>query len=213
MIKQEQVYDIVRALKPRTIASIQDTQEYKVPIIITQHDIYDNSTISGQKTTYHESLDSKTKKKDNFWVVKKFHHDDRWFAYKESMTDPVRNIGILRVNELMLKTFEIKRERDSFVARLDRLIYMDLIEPFLIFVDGKVVDWNYTDVVFDGNDLYLILHGDQYSYHKLKYAKIEMIVLPFKIEMISVESDDYWNQQYSMFCQYITSSMEYNEGD
>lgn len=211
MIKQEQVYNIVRALKPRTIASIQDTQEYKVPIIITQHDIYDNNTISGQKATYHESLDSKTKKKDNFWVVKKFHHDDRWFAYKESMTDPVRNIGILRVNELMLKTFEIKRERDSFVARLDRLIYMDLIEPFLIFVNGKVVDWNYTDVVFDGNDLYLILHGDQYSYHKLKYAKIEMIVLPFKIEMISVESDDYWNQQYSMFCQYITSSMEYNE--
>lgn len=211
MIKQEQVYNIVRALKPHTISSIQEAQEYKVPIIITQNKIYMDCNIEGQRVTFPISLDSTREKKDNFWVVKKFHHDDRWFAHKESVDDPVRNIGIIKVNELMFKTFEAKRERDTFVARLDRLIYMDLIEPFLIFVDGKVVDWNYTDIVFDGNDIYMILHGDQYTYHKLKYAKIEMMVIPFKVEMLSLESEEYWTQQYNMFCQYITSSMEYDE--
>ena len=146
------------------------------------------------------------------FVVDKFHYDDRWFPYKFSVDEPQYTFGILKVHDIPYNTFEGKRNKRSFVCSMYDLIFNEYCEPFMVFVNGQFVNWNYIDVVFDCNDTYLLLHGEKYNYYNLKAAQnnIFIAILPFKINFIGTESAEHFDMMYDITRRYIQDSLVIN---
>ena len=148
------------------------------------------------------------------FVVDKFHYDDRWFPYKFSVDEPQYTFGILKVHDMPYNSFEGKRNNKSFVCSIYDLIYNEYCEPFMVFVDGKFVNWNYIDVVFDCDDTYLLLHGEEYNYYNLMAASdnIFIAIMPFKINFIGSESMSHFDMMYDMTKRYIQDSLTVVDG-
>lgn len=136
-----------------------------------------------------------------------FHYDDRWFMYKYSVDEPEYTFGILKVDNMPYNSFEGKRNNRSFVCSMHDLLYNEYCEPFMLFINRKFVNWNYIDIVFDCDDTYLLLHGDQYNRYDLKDADIHMVILPFKVNFIGSEADWHFDMMYNITKDYIQNSL------
>lgn len=145
--------------------------------------------------------------------VKEFHYDDTWYVHKDSVDNPDESYGILRIDNMPFRSFNKLINKKSFICRMDQLVFNNLMEPFMIFIDGKFVNWNCIDIVFDCDDYYLILHGKKYTYYNLDNADIKIIILPFKVDFIGYESEYIWNNNYEMLKSYIQDSLHVNENN
>lgn len=141
-----------------------------------------------------------------------FHYDDRWFMYKYSVDEPEYTFGILKVDNMPYNSFDGKRNNKSFVCSMHDLLYNEYCEPFMLFINRKFVNWNYIDIVFDCDDTYLLLHGDQYNRYDLKDAEIHMVILPFKVSFIGSEADWHFDMMYNITKDYIQNSLDDSEG-
>lgn len=146
-------------------------------------------------------------KKINFINQRFFHYNDTWYTYKYSVDEPQYNFGIVRVDNLPLNSFEGRREMRSFVATMHDLIYQRYCEPFMFFVNRKFVNWENIVVVFDCDDIYLLLYGDEYNYFNLEDAEFHMVVLPFAVDYIGNESDSHFDMMYEVTKSYIQDSL------
>lgn len=145
----------------------------------------------------------------NIQNVRKFHYNDIWYAYKASVDNPEETFGILKVENLPFRKLDKVRSRKSFVCRMDQLIFTDLIQPFILFINYEFVNWNLIDVVFDGNESYLLVHGEKYNYYNLRRSDtiFHIVILPSKTEFVGVEPDFIWNKNYEMLKAYMQESL------
>ena len=133
----------------------------------------------------------------------KFHYDDKWYYYKYSVDEPEFNFGIIKVSYMPYNSFENKLEKRSFISTAYSLIRQGYCRPFMIFINGKFVNLNYVNVIFDCGDTYLLLYGDKYNYYELDKADIHMIILPFDIDYMGEESESYFSMMLSITKKYI----------
>ena len=155
----------------------------------------------------------------NWWVrnkcritnVKKFHYDDTWYSYRYSIDNPEETFGILEVSNLPFRPLTKLMNKKSFICRMDQLMFNGIMQPFMLFIDRKFVNWNDIDVVFDCDDTYLLLHGDKYNYHALENVEVSIVILPFKVEYVGEESDDIWNKNYNMLLNFLQDSIRMND--
>ena len=179
MITREEVYDLVKDLKSHTLSALRENQKCLLPYIYTDEDMVVDADGKwhSEKTKIH--------------AVDSYHYKDRWYMYKYSDDNPSETFGILKVANLPYRTFDNKAEKQSFIGGLEKLMEQDYIVPFMLFLDDKFVNWNDIEIVFDCNESYLLLHGDKYNWHNLrKVKKFTIVVIPYKVEYIGIESDD-----------------------
>ena len=190
--EQKDMEKLLTALKSHTSISVYNNERYKIPVFISNQD-YDYKEPNSKIT-----------------AVQKFHYNDKWYSYKYSIDEPQYAIGILKVTNMPYNSFQNKRNKKSFVCTMHDLLYQRYCEPFMIFIDGKFVNWNYISIVFDCNDTYIILHGEKYNWYNIMHANINMVILPFKVDYIGEESNIHFDMMYDMFRSYIQDSLSSN---
>ena len=233
---------IISTLKSNTYNSVYANTLAKLPIVVTRdgayaeidgdtYPIFDNNesyldgvnlvdvTTSQTEYTAEELAYLRIINTLSLWKkcrinnVKKFHYDDTWYSYRLSVDYPEETFGILEVSNLPFRPLDKLMNKKSFICRMDQLIFNDIMEPFLVFINRKFVNWNAIDVVFDCDDTYLLLHGDEYNHFNLVTADVMLLILPFKAEFIGEESDYIWNTNYNMLHNYLQDSLHMNEID
>ena len=175
MSYSKQLQDLLATLRLHTVSSVMENQKSKVPIVIEN-----------------------TSDKTYFIPRKKFHFNDKWYSYKYSIDEPQFTFGIIQAYNIPYRSFDLKRDKNSFICSMNDLIYQNYCEPFIVFVNNKFVNWNHIEVVFDCNDTYLILYGEEYNWLALSKSKISIMVLPFKVEYMGSESDYHFDMMYNI---------------
>lgn len=145
--------------------------------------------------------------------VKKFHYDDTWYSHRYSVDYPEETFGILEISNLPFRPLTKLTNKKSFICRMDQLMFNGIMQPFMLFVNRKFVNWNSIDVVFDCDDTYLLLHGKEYNYYDLVDAEVMMVILPFKTEYVGSEPDSIWNKNYEMLKGYLQDSLHINDNN
>jgi hypothetical protein len=149
-------------------------------------------------------------KRCRIYSVDKFHYDDTWYTYRYSVDYPEETFGILKVDNLPFKSLYNLKNKKSFICRMDQLMFNNLMQPFMLFVNRKFVNWNDIDIVFDCDESYLLLHGDKYNRYNLSLSEFFMVILPFKCEFVGEESDSVWNKNFEMLVSYMQDSLTVN---
>lgn len=187
------------ALKSHTISSTYKNEIPRIPITISNRNLLNEIGIYNEES--------------NIEVVKQFHYDDRWFNYKYSIDESQYTFGIIKINNMPYNTFKNKKNKKSFVCTMHNLIYQRYCEPFMIFINGEFVNWNYINIVFDCDDTYLLLYGEKYNWYELKNTNIDIIFLPFKVEYVGEESDQYFDMMYDIYKSYLQDSVSSNDNN
>lgn len=208
MIPDEQKNKLVSSLRNHTVSSQKNNQKSTIPIVIG------NVLDEGSYVTYSGNSGNNTEltgKRINIINSKRYRYDDKWYYYKYSVDNPEYTFGILEVDNLPFRSFANRRDKKSFIARLDRLVLQGYIEPFMLFINYEFVKWDDIDVVYDSDDTWLLVHGDKYNYHNLKFADVYIVILPFKCDYIGEESDISFDLNYLALCNYLQETAEVKE--
>lgn len=200
MIRREEINDLIGELKSHTLSSLRATQKDILPYIITCRDNFPTADMEW------ESLYSRIA------PVRKYHYKDNSYLYRYSDDNPENTIGILRVEGLVFKNFDHKNNKWSFISSLEALVWQDYLQPFLLFKDNKVVNWNDIDVVFDSNECFLLLHGEKYNYLELEKSDFKIVTLPFAVGFVGTETDDEFNCNYNALQLYMQDSLVVRDG-
>lgn len=190
-----------------------DGKPYLGELHIHEHETKQLENYNPENIVYLSSakLTEKLSRKCRLINVKKFHYDDTWYGYRYSVDKPEETFGILQVGNLPFRSLDKLLNKKSFICRMDQLMFTGIMQPFMLFINGKIVNWNDIDIVFDCDESYLLLHGDKYNYHNLKAAekdgKMHMVILPFDAVFIGEESDDVWRKNYEMLKNFIQDSL------
>lgn len=177
------------------------------------HDLSETDEIANKIVLLRTALRWWLWRKCRIVNVKKFHYDDTWYSYRYSVDFPEETFGILEISNLPFRPLTKLMNKKSFICRMDQLMFNGIMQPFMLFVNRKFVNWNAIDVVFDCDDIYLLLHGKEYNYYDLKTAEIYMVILPFKTEYVGTESDEIWNKNYEMLKAFLQDSLHMNENN
>lgn len=190
-MNNEQYDKTLLALKNRTLSSVYKNSRYRSPVLI-----------SNRNVNYKETV--------NIYPVEHFHYGDRTYSSISSIDNPESSVGVLKIDNLPISTLIRKNEKKSFVCNMHDILYQRYCEPFMIFINGKFVNLNYISILFDYGEFYILLYGDEYNYYKLKFANIDIVILPFRIDYIGEESNDFFDFMYDVYKSYIQKSLVYN---
>ena len=188
----EQYKDILPVLKHRNLSAVLNNARQ-----------YSSILISNRNIDYKE-------KDVNIYPLEYFYYGDKKYSHIYSIDHPENTIGIIKVDSMPYTTFIRKNEKKSFVINMHNIAYQRYCEPFLLFINGKFVNWNYISLIYDYGNSYIILHGEEYNYYALKFAKIDLLILPFKLEYIGEESDQFFDHMYEVYVSYIQNSLTYD---
>lgn len=200
MLKETEKYSIVNRLKSSTCSTVSDNQKKLIPISIDNKDEF---------IEYNEKTDGYDKviKTNRIFVTDRYHYIDRWYSYRYSSDNSSGNFSIIKVNNLPFRSFFNRYTKNYFMSRLDRMVYNNEIEPFLLFIDGQFIDWNDIVLVYDAGDIYLQIYNDKFNHFVISHAKdIYLLILPFKINYISKDSDKIFNLYYNAYCKYMNDN-------
>lgn len=176
MINEEKIYKAIKKLKPHTKSAVKENQKKILPVFNT----------------------------GKMFNTDKYHYLNRWYSYRYSADFPEGNFGIIYVENMPYRSLYGRKCESSFISRMDRMIYNNEIEPFLLFINNRFVPWSCIDIIHDCEDSYLRIHGDKYNYHVIKDVK--MLILPYNVNYIDIESDYLFEINYSALKQYIQES-------
>lgn len=186
---------LLTALKNHTLSSVYNNEKIRIPMVVSNRNIGYN--LSDAKIT----------------VEKQFHYEDKWYSYKHSIEDTQYTFGILKINNMIYNSFQDKSNKKSFISTMNNLLYQGYCEPFMVFIDGRFVNWNYINIVFDCDDTYILLYGEEYNWYNIKNANIDIVFLPFKVDYIGEESDQYFDMMYDIYKSYLQDSISTNENN
>lgn len=194
MLKETEKYGIVNRLKSSTYSTVSDNQKKLIPIEINNKDEFIEE---GNKVI----------KTNRIFATDRYHYIDKWYSYRYSSDKPENNFSIIKVNNLPFRSFFNRYNKDYFMSRLDRMVYTKEIEPFLLFIDGKFIDWNDIIIVYDAGDIYLLIYNDKFNHFVIKHSKdIYLLILPFNINYISKDTDKVFNMYYNAYCKYMNDN-------
>ena len=82
----------------------------------------------------------------------------------------------------------------------------------MLFLDNKFIDWDNIEVVFDCDDIWLLLRDTRYDYTNLQKVKnFDIVILPFTCDYISIESDLVFDVHYKALCEYLQETSDLRE--
>lgn len=208
MISFGQKAKLVNSIKSQTVSSVRESQVYSTPFVLdnTTNSSKDHYSTYINQTEYNDT--DTTRRRPNVQNVKKFRYNDEWYSYKYQITKPEEAYGILKVDKLPFKSFYSKRNKKSFIGRLDRLVIQGYMYPIMLYVDYKFVKWDDIDVVYDSGDAWLLLHGVKYNYYALEFKDIYLVTLPFACDYIGEESDELFDLNYRALVESLQESSE-----
>lgn len=205
MLKETEKYSVVNRLKSSTYSTVSDNQNKLIPISIDNKDEFIEYN---DKTNVYE----KVLKTNRIYPTDRYHYINKWYSYKYSSDNSSDNFSIIKINNLPFRSFFNRYTKDYFMSRLDRMIYNNEIEPFLLFIDGKFIDWNDIILVYDAGDIYLQIYNDKFNHFVISHSKnIYLLILPFKINYISKDSDKIFDLYYNAYCKYMNENAFINK--
>lgn len=176
MITDEMKYKISRALQNYTYASVKRMHTLSIP--------------------YFNKCD--------MYNVKKYYFEDKSVTYTLSDDEPEKTYGIIYVENMPYKSMAHRESQSNFTGRLDRMIFCNEVEPFLLFINGHLIPWDEITIIHSGKDSYIRINDIRYNYFTIK--DIKMLVIPFNITYVGVESDYLFNLHLTAFRKYIEES-------
>ena len=88
---------IVSTLKSNTYNSVYFNTLARLPIIITKEGTYVKDIVIDGDNLNEYTIGKWLSRKTRLINVKKFHYDDTWYNYKDSIDYPEETFGILKV--------------------------------------------------------------------------------------------------------------------
>ena len=190
----ERINETLNALEIHTASSVRKYQKQKLPIIINSKQWLNDNC---EEYTTHGVV----------YPVKYFYYNDKCFSYRNISDNNKYDFGILKINNMPLNKFCKRFNKKSFILDMNNLIDNYHCEPFVIFINGRFVNWNNISIVFNNGDIYLLLYGSEYDYHTLSKSKIDFMVLPFQVLFIGYESDNHFDMMYEIYTSFIQSTL------
>lgn len=201
MSKNEgRLYKYLNKLLPHSVSVARRNQRYRVPIIV-RNDIAVEST-----NTHGES--SHIIKRPNIQNVDRYRYDGRWYSYKYSVDHSEETFGILRIDDLPIRPLLERENKKSFIMRLDTAVSQGILSSMMIFVDHKFVNWDNIEIVYDCDDIWILLRGDKYNYWNLMNKDVYIVIFPFRCEYIGTEPDWLFNVNYKALTSWLQESSE-----
>jgi len=201
-VSDENINKMIKSVKRHSVNLVRSFQRYILPFLIVKEQVnyYGNNDLEYVTSTGIFS-------RNNLYCTDQYHYKDKWYSFKYSNNHPEETIGILKVNNMPYRSFSNKINKESFISRLDSMINGGYIEPFALFVDGEFVNWYDIDIVFDLGHTYLLLHGEKYNYYSLKEKELAIMVLPFGVDYIGVESDTMFDLNINILKEYLQDTL------
>ena len=179
MITQQDKFNIINNLKSHTEFTVNENQKKLLPVFDT----------------------------GRVFNTNKYRYNDTWYGYTLSADEPEKVYGIIHVDNLPYKSlFNRGSTEKCFISRLDRMVFLNEVEPFMLFINRRFVKWDDIYIIHDYDDTYLRIHG--YKYNFFDISDIKIVVLPFKIGYVGTESDYLFNKNFNALHEYIQSSAE-----
>lgn len=202
MIDKEKLYKTLLKLLPHTATSARNNQRYRIPFVIRNEPQTNLSTHSEEDQTYFT-------KDAAIYVTDRYRYDGRWYSYKYSVNNLSETCSIIKVNVSLIG---LEHEKKSSIVRLDIAAHLGYITPFLLFIDGKFVNWDNIDIVYDCDDIWLLLRGEKYNYYAIQNKEICLIAFPFQCEYSGVEPDWLFNLNYNALKGYLQDTSVVENG-
>ena len=155
-----------------------------------------------------KELDTHPEKLKNIWVRDEYRFNGKWFSHRVSADKPEETFGILEVDNLPYATFAKRINKSSFIGRMDRLVFQGYIEPFMLFIDHRFVKWDDINIVYDCDESWILLSGEQYAYKNLVGKEINLVILPFKCDYTGVEDEYLFGLNYAALTDYLQQTSE-----
>lgn len=196
MITQNELEDRLKELYQHTPTAAKSYIEDVIPYLITNED-------SEFKSNANKIIDIVN--------TDKYRYNNQWYYVKESDIHTEETFGILKI-ENIFTTHQLNHYTGkNFIGTIAGLVYNDIIQPFGLYLDGKLVSWDRLELVWDCGDTWLIIRGKEYDYLSLSKIKdFRIIQFPFKCSFIGHEPDDIFQIRYEALVDYIQSTVQYN---
>ena len=175
----EQIYDeIIKKAKINTIESVRACQKGLIPFVV-------NAQLLN---------------------CDRYRYKGRWYSYTYSDENRDVTYGIISIDSASMpyKNMKHLRSDQSFISRLDALVTNNILDPILLFINGRFVKWENIDVIYDCGNTWFKVYGEQYNYYDIKH--IDMMIIPFHVSYISIESDYQFDKYFEYICAFINES-------
>ena len=136
-----------------------------------------------------------------------YRYNSKWYSFRDSVESPDEAFGILQVDDMPYKQYDLKQNMKYFVNRLDIMVFQEYVYPIMLFIDHKFIKWDDIDVVFDSGDTWLVIRGSNLSYQRLKASNVDLIVLPFQCDYVGNETDAVFNAYYAALNEYLQGTL------
>jgi len=192
IVSQSRIAKYLRNLYAHTASYAKAAQKMMVPMIATSRDVKSNND-----NYKHISIEH----------TESYRYNGNWYSYKDSEDRYWETFGILKIDDVFM-TYQINTVEDKcFVGTIERLVYNHIINPFLLFIDGKVVPWDNIELVYDSGDTWIILRGPQFTnYFLSKASTFDIILFPFRCEFYGFEDDYSFRYKYEALSNYLNST-------
>lgn len=200
MISQNRIRTYIKSLLAKTASRLKESQNELVPIYL-ETTMNVNNAITGKHT------------KLSVINTDRYRYNSKWYSYKYSAESPSETFGILKIDNIFTTKQINEITSKYFIGTVNSLVYKNLIKPFMLMLDGKIVPWDIMELVYDSDDIWLILRGDKYNHYALdNISKVNIILWPFSLEYIGTEPDKIFNLRYNILVDYMQSNVKYKDG-
>lgn len=165
-------------------------------------------------SSYHKNLARFTpevSKPCDLFESDRYRYHDKWYYFTYSDDNFDATYGIIGARRLPYKKLTSKTSHNSFMERLDKMIFSNEMQPFMLFINDTFIPWHEIYVIKDYELNYLKILNKNYNHYTIK--KINMITLPFYAFSISVENDYLFNLNYNAVCKFINKSVRLVNGN
>ena len=192
IVSQPRIAKYLKELHKHTASYARAAQKLLVPMIATSREVSSNN--DNYKHISIEHTDS-------------YRYNGNWYYYKDSEDKYWETFGILKIDDIFM-TYQINSVTNKcFVGSIERLVYNNIIYPFLLFIDNKVVPWDNIELVYDSGDTWIILRGPQFTNYNLTKAQIfDIILFPFRCEFFGEEDDYSFKYKYAALNDYLNNT-------
>ena len=191
----QRVIDTVESLIHNTTGRIRDVQSNLIPFfnkgIIKQVEYYKmyNTPYQEDYTIYNvpfieDYIDRiiynefpEVGEIGNLYVNTETKQSFRWNGSEYILID-YEHQTFIAVSDLKFKdTITPQKYRGVFRVSMNKAVMDNIIHPFLLFINGKVIKWSNIEIVHDLHYTYLIANGSYYP----EANKIDILQFPFNI--------------------------------
>ena len=207
MITNERIGKYLSSLRSHANTTARGNQKYRSPIVFT-NDKNANAETTDKTIKTGAMNPLSDKRYVNIYNTDQYRFNGRWYNYHYSINKPEEIFGILAVDDFPVSILVTRTNKKSFIGRIDRLVFQNIIHPFMLFIDGEFVNWDNIELIYDCGDIWLTIRGIKYNYYALQSKNISIIIMPFKCEYLGEESDILFDFNYKALNDYLQSTLE-----